>query len=89
MPIEAIYVLWGDSATVLRWISSSHRKYKPYVAHRVAEILACTNIESWRWVSTKDNVADEATRKSSAVDFSPSRWLNGPHFLKLPEEEWN
>ncbi|XP_065361898.1 uncharacterized protein LOC135955477 [Calliphora vicina] len=82
-------VLWSDSKTVLKWIASNHRRYKPYVAHRVAEILASTDVENWRWVSTKDNVADEATRSSNNVDFSSSsRWLNGPAFLKLPEEDW-
>ena len=82
------YILWSDSKTVLKWIASSHRWYKRYVAHRIAEILASTEVENWRWVSTKDNVADEATRTSNNVDFSSSsRWLNGPAFLKLSEEE--
>ena len=82
-------ILWGDSTTVLKWIASSHRRYKPYVAHRIAEILASTEVTQWRWVSTKDNIADEATRPSKNIDFSTnSRWLNGPSFLKLPEEAW-
>lgn len=83
------FILWGDSKTVLKWIASSHRRYKPYVAHRIAEILTSTEIGNWRWVSTRDNVADDATRSSSSIDFSPSsRWLGGPAFLKLREDEW-
>ncbi|XP_073845830.1 uncharacterized protein isoform X1 [Musca autumnalis] len=80
--------LWSDSKTVLKWISSSHRNYKPYVAHRIAEILESTKIDNWKWVPTKDNVADDATRYYNHIDFSiSSRWLNGPSFLKSSEEE--
>lgn len=71
-------VLWGDSKTVLKWIANSHRWYKPYVAHRIAEFLATTKMNDCRWVSMRDNVADEATRSSNKIDFSSSsRWMRG------------
>ncbi|XP_075167990.1 uncharacterized protein LOC142241581 [Haematobia irritans] len=83
------FTLWSDSKTVIKWIGSQHRRYKPYVAHRVSEILSSTDITHWKWVSTEENVADEATRFSANVDLSPeSRWLCGPDFLKVEENNW-
>ncbi|XP_067635219.1 uncharacterized protein [Eurosta solidaginis] len=81
--------LWSDSSTVMKWINSEHRRYKPFVQHRVAEILSSTNASHWRWVPTEENVADEATRFSSKVDFGPAaRWIHGPPFLRLNECDW-
>lgn len=82
-------VLWSDSKTVLQWIRSDHRRYKPFVAHRIAEVLEVTSEVDWRWVPTSFNVADDATRSKAKPQFNPkSRWLFGPEFLKKPESEW-
>lgn len=82
-------VFWTDSKTVIKWIASQNRRYKPFVAHRVAEILAATDVSHWRWLPTQYNVADEATRSNCQVEFSAlSRWLAGPSFLKQKEEFW-
>ncbi|XP_055915434.1 uncharacterized protein LOC129948452 [Eupeodes corollae] len=82
-------VLWTDSKTVIKWIASQNRRYKPFVAHRVAEILAATEVSNWKWLPTQDNVADEATRSNCPINFSAaSRWLTGPSFLKQKEDSW-
>jgi len=48
-----------------------------------------TNLTKWRWIPTKLNVADDATRDISLTDLSPrGRWFAGPEFLKLQESEW-
>lgn len=78
-------VLWTDSKTVLRWIGSTHRRYKQFVGNRVAEILESSKVSQWRWVPTADNAADDATRSQKGVDLSQeSRWLRGPAFLRQP-----
>lgn len=82
-------VLWTDSKTVMLWIRSDHRRYKPFVAHRVAEILEDTTEANWRWIPTGLNVADDATRARAAPTFNnSSRWLRGPDFLRLDEDAW-
>ncbi|XP_058449100.1 uncharacterized protein LOC131429066 [Malaya genurostris] len=48
-----------------------------------------TNIEDWRWVPSKYNIADEATKWGKGPCFSPgSRWFRGPEFLYESESEW-
>nr|XP_041630523.1 uncharacterized protein LOC121501956 [Drosophila kikkawai] len=82
-------VLWTDSKTVLRWIGSTHRRYKQFVGNRVAEILESSEVSQWRWVPTADNAADDASRSQNKADLSPeSRWLSGPAFLRQPASGW-
>ncbi|XP_017467048.1 PREDICTED: uncharacterized protein LOC108359625 [Rhagoletis zephyria] len=82
-------ILWSDSTTVISWLNSQHRRYKPFVAHRIAEILAVTRPGDWNWVPTNENLADEATRRSKNLNFnSTSRWFNGPEFLSLGTDSW-
>lgn len=81
--------LWSDSTTVLCWIKADARRFKPFVAHRVGEILELTNLNDWNWISTTENVADEATRSSKPCSFDKnSRWYSGPKFLHQPFVEW-
>jgi hypothetical protein len=77
---------WTDSKTVLAWLKSDTGRFKPFVAHRVAEITELTDFRDWRWVPTDLNPADDATRDIDPVN--QGRWLNGPDFLKQPEELW-
>ncbi|XP_036346866.1 uncharacterized protein LOC118756198 [Rhagoletis pomonella] len=82
-------VFWSDSKTVLLWIRSTTREYKQFVASRISEIIASTEPSQWRWLPTSLNVADDATRGKPVSEFEPScRWLKGPDFLQLEEEEW-
>lgn len=45
-------------------------------------------MNEWRWVPTKENVADDATRETPASFDAQHRWFHGPEFLKHSEEEW-
>ncbi|XP_053661172.1 uncharacterized protein LOC128710156 [Anopheles marshallii] len=55
-------VFWTDSKNVISWIRSDHRRYSPFVAVRVSELVESTKAEEWQWLSTKLNVADDATK---------------------------
>ncbi|XP_049874507.1 uncharacterized protein LOC126372702 [Pectinophora gossypiella] len=79
---------WSDSRTVLSWLRTGPRAYKPFVAHRVAEIAEETKTNEWRWVSTRDNPADDATRGTPKDFASEHRWFRGPPFLYRPEDTW-
>ncbi|XP_052747991.1 uncharacterized protein LOC113519231 [Galleria mellonella] len=85
-PSATIY--WTDSTTVLKWIRSDARTFKPFVAHRLGEILETTNPSNWRWIPTSLNVADDAT-KPKKIFLSPShRWFTGPPFLLESPFSW-
>ncbi|XP_053686345.1 uncharacterized protein LOC128735887 [Sabethes cyaneus] len=81
--------LWTDSTTARSWIRSDPRRYKPFVAHRIGEILETTDVSEWRWVPSKLNPADEATKWGQGPYFNPdSKWFDGPDFLRFSEEAW-
>ncbi|XP_065080970.1 uncharacterized protein LOC135703620 [Ochlerotatus camptorhynchus] len=71
-------------------IQLEQRKYKPFVAFRIGEILSLTKHSEWRWISTASNIADDLTKwkKGSSLD-SNGPWFQGPRFLYQPEEEWS
>ncbi|XP_073843555.1 uncharacterized protein [Musca autumnalis] len=82
-------ICWSDSSTVINWINSDNRRYKPFVAHRITEILDSTRPTDWKWLPTNLNVADETTRAKRNMDFSfNSRWYQGPQFLHQPDDDW-
>ncbi|XP_058828497.1 uncharacterized protein LOC131688312 [Topomyia yanbarensis] len=82
-------VFWSDSSTVLAWIRADHRRYKQFVAFRIGEILDSTEVNEWRWVPSKLNPADAATKWGKGPQFDmKGSWFQGPDFLKEDEERW-
>ena len=68
---------------------NASRRFKPFVANRVAEIQSLTSSNQWRYVSTENNPADLATRGVTASGLACSEILwQGPKFLKKTESEW-
>lgn len=62
---------------------------RQFVAFRVAEIQKLTQRNEWRWIPSKTNVANEATKWQRRPDFTPSaRWFRGPDFLYLEPTYW-
>ncbi|XP_049318197.1 uncharacterized protein LOC125780269, partial [Bactrocera dorsalis] len=79
-------IFWCDSKDVLYWIRSDARKFNQFVAVRIGEILEDSQINEWRWVPTKDNVADDGTKWYNNMELNSSgRWFTGPEFLSLSE----
>ncbi|XP_017468539.1 PREDICTED: uncharacterized protein LOC108360659 [Rhagoletis zephyria] len=79
-------VMWSDSKTVLAWVKSDYWRYKPYVAHRVNEILEASDVNEWRWVPSALNPADWGTRPKA--DRRSSTWISGHPFLSQDESLW-
>lgn len=81
---------WSDSRTVISWLQADAKRIKgQYVAFRVAEIQDTTNVANWRYVPSKKNVADDATKWSKLAELDVrNRWFNGPEYLWQPEELW-
>ena len=73
---------WTDSRVVLGYISNEAKRFHVYVANRVQQIRDVTDPNSWFYVETKSNPADEASRGLTAKQLvEGSRWLIGPEFL--------
>lgn len=82
-------VFWTDSTTVLKYICSESRRFHTFVANRISVIREATDVAQWRYVGSKVNPADAASRGLKAEEFlSHQRWIEGPEFLYLPEEQW-
>ncbi|XP_063830265.1 uncharacterized protein LOC135079544 [Ostrinia nubilalis] len=53
----------------------------------IAEISDLTDVQSWRYVPSGLNVADDATRDTAEFSLH-SRWFTGPTYLLSPEATW-
>ena len=75
-----------DSQVALYWISTFKAELLLWVRDRVIEINRLAPMEFWRYVRSKDNIADMGTRKGSTIeDIGPeSEWINGKPWMKLP-----
>ena len=76
-----------DSTITLAWIQSPSRNFKPFVSSRIGEIQSDTDPSQWRHIPGEDNVADDLSRGITVNELS-GRWMKGPEFLRLPQEQW-
>jgi len=59
------------------------------VVNRIGEIQRLTTPDQWKYVPTKQNPADIASRGISVSKLAcESLWWNGPEFLMLPKGQW-
>ena len=78
---------FSDSIIALSWIRGQPRRWKSFVANRVAEIQCQSDPADWHHIPGEHNVADKISR-GIPVDQLQGEWRNGPEFLKSPEEQW-
>lgn len=80
---------WTDSTSVLKYIRNEDKRFHTFVANRVTTIRDATHISQWRYINTKDNPADDASRGMKVEDLlNGGRWIEGPKFLFKPEKDW-
>ncbi|XP_011876998.1 PREDICTED: uncharacterized protein LOC105567062 [Vollenhovia emeryi] len=82
------WYMWSDSQTVLRWLKAEPHTRQTFVAHRLGEISELVPSAIWRWVPSKMNPADCATRGICEDAKVKQTWFEGPDFLKLSETQW-
>ena len=78
---------WSDSMAVLGYIRNAEKKFDVFVNNRLSRIHELTESHQWRYVPTNINPADDASRGLKSTDIS-RRWLKGPEFLALKQEDW-
>ena len=68
---------WTDSTTVMKSISNAQAHFHTYVANRVQTIRDRTDVNQWRYVDTKENPADDASRGMTIPSFlQQQRWIS-------------
>ncbi|CAG2250996.1 unnamed protein product [Mytilus edulis] len=82
-------VFWTDSMIVLGYIKNESRRFKTFVANRLSSIHELTSPGQWRYVDTRSNPADIASRGILATENKQIKfWLHGPEFLLKDSYEW-
>lgn len=76
---------WIDS-TVLSYIRTPPRKFRPFVSARVAEIQETIGADQIRYIKSNNNPADALTRGIHLNHLK--KWSEEPSFLELTEEKW-
>ena len=80
---------WSDSSAVIDQIHGQSKRHPAFTANRLSEILDTSEPKQWRDCPGKLNPADDGSRGLKADAINPNcRWLNGPAFLLLSEDQW-
>eukprot|EP00057_Strongylocentrotus_purpuratus_P028999 XP_011683473.1 PREDICTED: uncharacterized protein LOC100891682 [Strongylocentrotus purpuratus] len=80
---------WTDSTIVIRYITNEERRFRTFVANRVAAIRNKSSPEQWHYVDSKSNPADDVSRGLTAEELKTNqRWVHGPKFLLQGKENW-
>lgn len=82
-------IFWCDSTIVLHWFRTEPHRLKVFVANRLAEIQAHTDVDRWRNVQSEENPADALSRGQLPEILRQNvMWFRGPPWLSKDEREW-
>jgi hypothetical protein len=65
---ESESIFWTDSACVLSYLRNESRRFQTFVANRISEIHDASEPTQWKYINTKLNPADDASRGLTADD---------------------
>ncbi|XP_038049672.1 uncharacterized protein LOC119723185 [Patiria miniata] len=81
---------WTDSQIVLQYIKNTSKRFQTFVTNRVNVIHDGSLPAQWRYVDTRSNPADDASRGLDAKQIlCQPRWKQGPAFLSADETAWS
>nr|CAI5841723.1 unnamed protein product [Callosobruchus analis] len=81
--------MWSDSQVAISWINTEPSLLQVFVANRVSKIQSLTSNENWKYVASKSNPADIASRGTIPKGLLNNiLWWKGPTFLYNHESEW-
>lgn len=73
---------WTDSTVVLAWLRKLPCHWKTFIANRVSQIQGTLAPSNWRYVPSKENPADVASRGIMPSQLSDHPlWWHGPQWL--------
>ena len=82
-------VFWTDSTAFLQMIRNTNKRFPVFLANRLTKIEELSTADQWKYVPSKDNAADLASRGIDALLLvSKSCWIRGPEFLFKREDLW-
>ena len=79
------YLKLSDSQVALHWINRRNHPLKQWVRNKVIDINRLSDCSKWRYVRSKDMIADIGTRKGAQIQDidSNSDWINGYPWMRL------
>jgi hypothetical protein len=80
---------WTDSTTVLKYLRNDKLRFQRFVANKISVIRNHSDPSQWRYVPSKKNPADLASRGTTADNLNKSElWKEGPEFLGYDKALW-
>ena len=81
---------WTGSRVVLGYIENEVKRFKIFVVKRIQIIKENSNVNQWKYVSTKSNPINDDSRGLNATNINKiTGWFSCPEFLWEPEAEWD
>lgn len=85
---EVNETFWTYSKAIIGCIANESRRFHIFAANLVKQIQDNSSPQQWRYVATKVNPADHASRVLPLHELLRSRWITGPSFLCEDDCVW-